>query len=71
MMKADSASVSWDAQKKFWRVRIQAGEEVIKRPASGGKLSRDSADDVLRSAAIETAQEDGYAVDPAAVSIMR
>jgi hypothetical protein len=71
MMKADFASVSWDAQKKIWRVRIQAGEEVIKRPAGGGRLSRDSGDDVLRSAAIETAHDDGYAVDPAAVSIVR
>ena len=71
MLKADSASVSWDPQKKLWRVRIQVGEEVINRPASGGKLSRDSAHDVLRSTAIEIALEDGYAVDAAAVSIMR
>lgn len=71
MMRADSATVNWDPDKKSWRVRIQIGEEVIKRPASGRKLQRDAADDVLRSAAIETALADGYEIDSAAVAIVR
>jgi hypothetical protein len=71
MMKADSASVIWDPEKKLWRVRIQSGEEVIKRTCSDRKLSRDAADDLLRSAAIETAHADGYEIEPGAVSIQR
>ena len=71
MMKADSASVNWDPDKKAWRVRIQVGEEVIKRPASGHKLQRDAADDVLRTAAVDTARADGYEIDSAAVAIVR
>ncbi|MGE5646335.1 MAG: hypothetical protein ACM336_11145 [Acidobacteriota bacterium] len=71
MMKADKASVIWDADKKLWRVRIQMGEEVIKRPCSGRKVSRDAGDDALRAAAIETARADGYEVDPGAVAIER
>lgn len=71
MMKADSASVNWDPDKKAWRVRIQVGEEVIKRPASGHKLPRDAADEVLRTAAVETALADGYEIDAAAVAIVR
>lgn len=71
MMKADSATVNWDPDKKAWRVRIQIGEEVIKRPASGRKLQRDAEDEVLRSAAVETAAADGYEIDSAAVAIVR
>src|SRR5437870_2666853 len=31
MIKADRAELSWDAQKKRWAIRIQVGEEVVKR----------------------------------------
>jgi hypothetical protein len=71
MMKADKASVIWDPDKKQWRVRIQVGEEVIKRPCSSRKISRDAADDALRTAAIETALADGSEGDPSAVAIQR
>jgi hypothetical protein len=71
MTKADRASVGWDSQKKAWRIRIQIGEEVIKRETSGHKLAHDAADDILRSAAIEVAQADGYSIEPAAVFIER
>jgi hypothetical protein len=71
MIRADKASVAWDGDRKFWRVRIQIGEEVIKRPCGGRKISREAADDVLRSAAVETAQADGYELEPAAVAIVR
>lgn len=71
MTKADKAIVAWDADKKMWRVRIQVGEEIIKRPASTQKLGRDAAEETLRSAAIETALADGYEIDPAAVTIAR
>ncbi len=71
MMKADSAAVSWDADKKTWRVRIQVGEEVIKRPATDHKVKRDAGDDALRALAVETASGDGYELDPASVTIQR
>ena len=70
MIKADSAAVTWDADKKHWRIRIQVGEEVIKR-SYDRKLARDAGDDVLRSAAVETAHGDGYEIDPAAITIAR
>ncbi|MBI3695963.1 MAG: hypothetical protein HY238_14120 [Acidobacteria bacterium] len=69
MIRADGAEVSWDAQKKQWLVRIRRGEEVIRRPMP--KTSSDAADDVLRSKAVETASDDGYAVDPSVVTIRR
>ncbi len=71
MIKADSATVQWDPQKKTWRVRIQIGEEVIKRPAGDRKVSKDAPDEKLRTLAIETAENDGYELDPAAVTITR
>ncbi len=71
MIKADSAAVQWDPQKKTWRVRIQIGEEVIKRPAGDHKVPHDAADEKLRTLAVQTAQGDGYELDPAAVTIAR
>jgi len=71
MIKVDKASVIWDAGKKAWRVRIQVGEEVIKRPCSDRKMSRDAGDDALREAAVQTAHADGYELEPAAVAIER
>ena len=70
MIKADAAQVSWDAHKKTWTVRIQIGEEVLKRPA-GKKVPRDAADEQLRSLAIDTAHGDGYEIEPATVTIQR
>ena len=69
MIKADRAAVSWDPRKKTWSVRVQIGEEVIKR--LGRKVPRDAADDALRALAIETAEGDGYQIDPASVTIAR
>jgi hypothetical protein len=67
MLSADSAQVNWDTQKKHWSVRVKVGEEVIRR--SIPKVPQGAADDVLRSAAVETAKADGYQVDPAKVAI--
>jgi hypothetical protein len=71
MIKADSAAILWDPQKKTWRVRIQIGEEVIKRPAGDRKIPHDIPDDKLRTLAVETAAGDGYDLDAAAVTIAR
>jgi hypothetical protein len=69
MRDADKAQVAWDSDKKVWRVRIQIGEEVIKRLA--GKTPADAADDALRSLAVEIATDEGYGLDPAQVTITR
>jgi hypothetical protein len=69
MLKADKATVSWDAGKKHWHVRMQIGEEVIKRPLP--KTAQDTSEDALRSKAIEAAKDDGYEVDPSKVAIVR
>ncbi len=70
MIKADTAVVCWDAEKKAWRVRIQVGEEIIKRPCDK-KVKHDADDAALRTMAVKTAQDDGYEVEPATVSITR
>jgi hypothetical protein len=67
MLSADSAQVNWDTQKKHWSVRVKIGEEVIRR--SIPKVPQGAGDEVLRSAAVETAKADGYQVDPAKVDI--
>ena len=69
MIKADRAKVSWDPGKKRWTVRIQIGEEVIKRPCQ--KASQGIGEDALRLMAVETAKDDGYDLDPASVNIMK
>ena len=70
MIKADRAEVSWDAQKKKWAVRIQVGEEVVKRTPDKSP-AKDAADGQLRDIAIEIAHADGYDIDAAAVTISR
>ncbi len=67
MLNADSAQVNWDTEKKRWNVRVKIGEEVIRRAIP--KVSQSAGDDVLRTAAVEAALDDGYAVDPAKVAI--
>jgi hypothetical protein len=69
MLHADSAKVDWDPDKKQWHVRVQTGEEVIKRRLP--KTPRDAGEEVLRSLAVETARADGYDVDPASVAVAR
>ena len=69
MTKADGARVSWDARKKRWSVRIQVGEEVMKRPCP--KASQGMDEQALREMAIQTARDDGYELDPSRVAIVR
>jgi hypothetical protein len=67
-MRADSVEVSWNADKAKWLIRIQAGEEVIRRHCDVPK----SADDqTLRSAAQKLAQDEGYESDLASVAVRR
>ena len=69
LQTATAASVEWDAGKKQWRVRIQFGDEVIKRPLEDCK--RDAAEETLRTRAIETAKDEGYAVEAAQIAVVR
>jgi hypothetical protein len=68
VIKATKASVDWDAHKRQWHVRVQIGEEVIKRPLD--KTAQDANEESLRSKAVETAKDEGYDVDPATIEIV-
>jgi hypothetical protein len=69
MIRATKATVDWDSQKKQWHVRVQIGEEVIRRPL--GKNAQDANEEALRSQAVAAAKDEGYEVDPSAVAIVR
>jgi len=67
-MRADRVEVSWDASKWKWLVRIETGEEVIRRHCQAPK----NADELsLRSAVQKTVQDEGYEPDPAQILIRR
>jgi len=68
LIRATSAKVTWDADKKRWVVRIQSGEEVVKRPLP--KAAQDAAEEQLRSAAVATSKDEGYELDPACVEVV-
>jgi hypothetical protein len=67
-MRADSVEVSWDAVKSKWMVRIQAGEEVIRRHCD---LPKSADEKALRSAAEQTLKDEGYEPDSVAIAIRR
>ena len=67
-MQADRVEVSWDDNKSKWLVRIQSGEEVIRRYFDLPKSAEEGA---LRTAAQKTVQDEGYAVDGASMTIRR
>ena len=67
-MRADRVEVSWDSNKSKWLVRIQSGEEVIRRHCD---LPRDAEENALRSAAQKTVQDEGYELDSATMTIQR
>jgi hypothetical protein len=67
-MHADRVEVSWDPGKSKWLVRIQSGEEVIRRHC---KMPKDADEQALRTAAQKTVQDEGYEPDLAQLSIHR
>lgn len=67
-MRADRVEVSWDADKSKWLVRIQSGEEVIRRHCD---LPKSADENALRSAAQKTVQDEGYDLDSANMTIQR
>ena len=67
-MHADRVEVSWDAPKSSWLVRIQSGEEAIRRHC---KVAKDADEQTLRSLATKTLQDEGYDPVVAEISIRR
>ncbi len=67
-MRADRVELSWDASKSKWLVRIQSGEEVIRRHCA---IPKNADEQALRSAAKRTVADEGYEPEVAEVSIRR
>ena len=61
-MHADHVEVSRDASKSSWLLRIEAGEEVIRRHCT---LPKNADEQTLRSAIEKAVAEEGYDLDPA------
>ena len=59
-MKADRVEISRD-QSTGWLIRIQVGEEVIRRHSGEPK---DASEAALRAVAVKTANDEGYTIDP-------
>jgi hypothetical protein len=67
-MRADRVEVSWDTNKSKWLIRIEAGEDVIRRHCD---LPRNADESALRSAAEQTVRDESYESDPGQISIRR
>jgi len=67
-MRADRVEVSWDAAKSKWLVRIQSGEEVIRRHCN---IAKNADDQTLRAAAEKTVLDEGYEAPGPALTIRR
>jgi hypothetical protein len=68
MTQTSTATVEWNPEKKHWQVVIQVGAEVIRRQCA--KTAPDAGETELRALAIQTARDEGYALDEAHVSIL-
>jgi hypothetical protein len=67
-MRADRVELSWDAAKSNWLVRIEAGEEVIRRHCA---VSKNADEQSLRLAAQKTVEDEGYQADVSQMIIRR
>ena len=67
-MRADRAEVSWDANKSKWLVRIEVGEEVIRRHCD---LPQNANETDLRAAAQTTLKDEGYELDDVNITIQK
>jgi hypothetical protein len=56
-MQADRVEISWDSEKSNWLVRIEAGEEVVRRHLA---LPRETPEPTLRTAVQKIAEDEGY-----------
>ena len=67
-MRPDRVEVSWDEPKSKWLIRIETGEEVIRRHC---EVPKNADDQALRSAVQKTVADEGYELDPTSVGIRR
>ncbi len=67
-MRTDRVEVSWDVHKSKWLIRIETGEEVLRRHCD---VPKDADEQTLRSAAQKTVEDEGYEPDPTHISIRR
>jgi hypothetical protein len=67
-MRADRVEVTWDNNKSKWLVRIETGEEVVRRHC---ELPKDADEQTLRAAAQKTVQDEGYELDATPIGIRR
>ena len=61
-MQADRVEFSWDAGASNWMVRIEAGEEVIRRHCTA---SQNADEQTLRTTIQKLVADEGYELDPA------
>jgi hypothetical protein len=66
-MHADRVEVSWDAGSSKWLIRVESGEEVIRRHCDAPKTADE---DTLLSAARKTLEDEGYDADGTNISII-
>jgi hypothetical protein len=67
-MRADRVELSWDDAKSNWLLRIEAGEEVIRRHCA---VSKNADEQTLRLAAEKTVEDEGYESDLSQMIIRR
>ncbi len=67
-MRPDRVEVVWDGAKSKWLIRIETGEEVIRRHCDAPKNADDQ---TLRLAVQKTVADEGYELDPTSVNIRR
>jgi hypothetical protein len=63
-MRADRVELSWDASKSNWLLRIEAGEEVIRRHCA---LPQNADEQTLRAAIEKAVSDEGYEMEPASL----
>jgi hypothetical protein len=56
-MRPDHVEVSWDTAKSKWLIRIESGEEVIRRYCDAPKNADDQ---TIRSAVQKTVEDEGF-----------
>ena len=67
-MRPDRVEVLWDAAKSNRLIRIETGEEVVRRHCEAPKNADDQ---TLRSAIQKAVEDESYELDPTSVSIRR
>ncbi|HXY11385.1 MAG TPA: hypothetical protein VEI52_26370 [Terriglobales bacterium] len=67
-MRPDRVELSWDAAKSAWLVRIEAGEEVLRRHCA---VAKNADEQTLRLAARKTVEDEGYEPDLSQMIIRR